>query len=435
MHYEDKIYDITALEMFKRLEVFFTEVGVPEFRRITVGGINRKSPLKFSEKIGEFKSRYAEHKAMPDIARLMTLINGVRNDIVHPHDLKRLVDFSIEPVVVLGRLTDFERFRDKCIQLENLLHKPPFEKHTGMSEIMIPTLKYEMGNLGDIIKHGLLAEFTDWHARGNARMVVADTFAGCPWGGNPRIVKRMENLAQASGGKAALIRAYTQGKAGWEKYPRYLGSGHLVARIGENHDKKITVLASDRDVNARANLLASGLGVINLPNDNDGFSILDDAVFDKHRPNMILLDPYGEFLREEFHAQFGKLRKIARLTESKPSLWVALFVLDMYPEIGRKRRQTVQETHDLYAVFRDTLFRNKAVYLRCPKAKESYIKGEKQYDAEIVLISEQLRNKNNPQIRDLLNRLRKFSQTATTAFEQEAGLLLTGDKKVEYREV
>lgn len=435
MHYEDKIYDITALEMFKRLEVFFTEIGVPEFRRITVSGINRKSPLKFSEKIDEFKLLYAGHKAMPDIARLMTSINGVRNNIVHPRDLKCLVDFSIEPVVVLERLTDFERFRDKCLQLENLLHKPPFEKHTGMSEMMIPTLKYEMGNLGDIIKHGLLSEFTDWYVRDKSRMVVTDTFAGCPWGGNPRIIKRMENLADASGGKAALIRAYTQGKAGWEKYPRYLGSSHLIIRIGQNRGKKITVLASDNDINARANLHASGLQMIKLPNDNDGFAILDDAVCDGHRPNLILLDPYGPFLREEFHSQFGRLQKIAKLTESKPFLWVALFILDMYPEIGRKHRQTVQETHDLYAVFRDTLFRDKAVYLRCPKAKESYIKGEKQYDAEIVLISERLRNKDDSQIRDLRNRLRAFSQAATVAFDKEKGLTLTGDKKVEYHEV
>ena len=438
MHYENKIYDITALEIFKRLEVFFAEAGVPESEpSIGDDGIVRERTLKFSDKIKYFQHLHRGCADMLKITRLMRGINHTRNEIVHPSALKEKVDSSIGPIVVLQELAGFERFRQKCIQLEELLHLPPFKKHTGMSEIMIPTLKYEMGNLGDIIKHGLLAELTEWWCvQGHTSpMVFADTFAGCPWGGSPLVTSRLLNLAEATRGNAALFRAYTEGKPGWEKYPRYLGSTHLVKRIRDNHNKKISLVVSDNDPNARSNLAASGLPVTQLSPDWDGFAILDDAVFAKHKPNVILLDPYGMFLRDEFHRQFSTLRRIAELTEANQNLWVVLFVLDMWPEIGKKHRHTVQETHDFYTAFRDTLFKGKGVYFHCPKARESRIKGESTYDAEVLLVSKKLENKDAPSIKELLQRLRQFSKTAAAALEKEQGLKLAGGGKVEYKEV
>lgn len=433
MHYEDKIYDITALEMFKRLEVFFTEMGVPELERVTVQGKARKRPRKFSEKVEDFRSRYSAHRTMPEIIRLMGEINGIRNRIVHPPHLKQLVDFSIEPIVVL-QLGDFEKFRHKCIQLEGMLQKPPFKKNTGMSDIMIPTLKYEMGNIGDIVKHGLLAEFVDWWCMwSKPRMVFADTFAGCPWGGNPNIHNRMQKLSDVSEGKAALVRAYKAGKD--EKYRLYLGSSHLASRVAKNCKKSIRLVVSDKDENARSNLAASDLQLASLPNGNDGFAILDKPVFSAHRPSLILLDPYGEFLREEFHSNCKILRKIADLTELQPNLWVTLFVLDMWPETGKTSRQTVQETHDRYAAFRDQCFKGKAVYLRCLKAKKSSVRGEKNYDMEVLLISKQLQGRNNADVKDLLRRLEVFAGMATNALAKEKGLVLAGGGKVECKEV
>ena len=165
MHYKNKIYDITALEIFKRLEVFFTRVGVPSGKQ------------SLDDKISQFKKlpRFAGHTAkVNSAAQLMRAINDKRNEIVHPPDMDIWTGSSIEPIVALKKRAKFKEFRDKCLKLEQLLSKPPFIKHIGMSEIMIPTLKYGMGNLGDIIKHGLLAEFAEWH---KLPMIVADTFA------------------------------------------------------------------------------------------------------------------------------------------------------------------------------------------------------------------------------------------------------------------
>ncbi|MGI9338021.1 MAG: hypothetical protein ACR2P4_05875 [Gammaproteobacteria bacterium] len=426
MHYKNKIYDITAVEMFKRLEAFLTRVGVPDCKQ----SLDKK--IKEFEKLPRFAGHTAKVKAATG---LMRQINNKRNDIVHPPNMAFWMDFSIEPIVVLKKRENFNDFRGKCLRLEGLLNQPPFNMYAGFNEVMIPTLKYGMGNLGDIVKHGLLAEFAEWH---ESPLKVTDTFAGCPWGGNYHINERMKYLEAASNGEAALMRAYSKKQGA--KYRLYFGSSHLIRRIGENCDKKITVLASDRDEDARANLKASGLDMIELPNDNnndnDGFAILDNAVFDEHRPNLILLDPYGRFLRDEYHSNGEKLREIAQLTETNPSLWVALFVLDMHPEGDDKEsRQTVRETHNRYNKLRNSLFRDKAVYLYCPKAKKPNIDGESEYNVAVLLISEQLKNKDDPKIRDLQNRLRAFSQTATAAFKKEKGLTLTGDKEVKYCEV
>ena len=53
-------------------------------------------------------------------------------------------------------------------------------------------LKYTIGNAGDIIKHGLLAEFVAWWSETHANRVLrmADPFGGCPWGNLEELVNR-----------------------------------------------------------------------------------------------------------------------------------------------------------------------------------------------------------------------------------------------------
>ena len=43
------------------------------------------------------------------------------------------------------------------------------------------TLPYDMGNAGDLLKHGVLAEHVRWHAVWACRFDFLDPFGGKPW--------------------------------------------------------------------------------------------------------------------------------------------------------------------------------------------------------------------------------------------------------------
>lgn len=64
--------------------------------------------------------------------------------------------------------------------------------------MMAQPLPYDMGNAGDLLKHGLLAEFTQWWCRLNAKPLrFIDPFGGRPWAVPPvpRVVERVTALA------------------------------------------------------------------------------------------------------------------------------------------------------------------------------------------------------------------------------------------------
>ena len=57
-----------------------------------------------------------------------------------------------------------------------------------MSENGMPRLPYDVGNAGDLLKHGVLAEFVRWRLKGNAQRNVRflDLFGGLPESVNVR---------------------------------------------------------------------------------------------------------------------------------------------------------------------------------------------------------------------------------------------------------
>src|SRR5260370_13279439 len=92
---------------------------------------------------------------------------------------------------------------------------------------------------GDLIKHGLLAEFTKWrcHIGGKAIRFV-DPFGGRPWADPPvpTVPQRIKLLSDL-----ALSAAQPSPET------RYYGSGHIVRHVAEVVGRRAEVLVSDRN--------------------------------------------------------------------------------------------------------------------------------------------------------------------------------------------
>ena len=286
MAYKDKIYDITALEMFKRLELFLDE---------KLGGHEkmREAYRTVDWKIKEFTK--GEKANRPDAEKRMNQLRKTRNDIVHPYARSARGKFRPHPEPILD-LDKFREFQKICYSLDKTY--PALR----MKEIMIPTLKYQMGNAGDIIKHGLLAEFVQWYkySKGGC-LQFADPFGGSPWG----------NLDSTVAGRLTMLKdtAFPKMK------DKYLGSSHLVRQVADDCGISVQIDISDNDKTARCNLensileFATDMKLIESLHENNGYDILSGD-----RPgqyNLILIDPYSEFLRDEFikdeHEHFSRI--------------------------------------------------------------------------------------------------------------------------------
>ena len=102
---------------------------------------------------------------------------------------------------------------------------------------MCHKLKYMMGNPGDIIKHGLLAEFVAWWGEtyDNRILRMAEPFGGCPWGVLEEPVKnRLEILSGT-----VLAEAQINGGKG----SKYLGSSHLIKQVAKERLQGFVVQA------------------------------------------------------------------------------------------------------------------------------------------------------------------------------------------------
>ena len=382
MAYKDKIYDITALEMFKRLELFLDE---------KLGGHEkmREAYRTVDWKIKEFTK--GEKANRPDAENLMNQLRKTRNDIVHPYARSARGKFRPHPEPILD-LDKFREFQKICYSLDKTY--PALR----MKEIMIPTLKYQMGNAGDIIKHGLLAEFVQWYKSSKGGCLqFADPFGGCPWRDIPQDSNLRKQLLALKG--TALSDAYPK------NYDLYWGSSHLVRVLSEKYNLKTKIYIYDRDDNARCNLENSiteykSVMEWDIPECVDGrpdaYAILDTQELPREY-NLILIDPYSEFLLEESRNKQKRLNAALSLANQYPNLFIAIFVLDMKNNY----------IHDKFVKFRkNALETGNLLSLRCPK-----LKGEK-YAYEMLLISGQLREKAAD---NLKIKLKKFAELANDA--------------------
>ena len=354
MQIEDFIYDAAVLKMGVCLERFLkhhSNVSSNDVRSM----------------IDEFCK--GDHKTR----RLMHEIWGKRIKVAHPqrHPLNERTD----------AIFDFKRFQEvRQIGLEldkRLKNINTTGDNTGMSEIMVSSsLPYDMGNAGDLLKHGALAAFVDWFLECRAKEIrYADPFGGRPWGYifKDETRRRMEDLS------SLLVIQYAQ--PDWRKNNKYYGSSHVVRKVAEAKDKDAVVFASDKDRLARSDLEASGIALIDKQfkgyKPKHGFDILNERYYGEF--DLILLDPFADFLLNEFggyrrETSTGHFDSISEAVKRNPELCVMLFVLH------------VEHFHNRYVGERNKI-RDFSFSMRCPKIEDTGVDGEAGYDMEVLLIS------------------------------------------------
>ncbi len=256
---------------------------------------------------------------------------------------------------------------------------------------------YKMGNAGDIIKHGLLAEFVEWWKDSNNKTLplrVADTFGGRPWGKNNDITNKLRDSEYC-----ALGRSYSEADG------KYLGSSHLIRQTAEKCGMSVDIDISDKSEDARCNLKNSILGhensmkMIKLPDGNNGYTILRDEQNPKQY-DIILIDPYREFLESEFEDEGAPkyFTRIIELIENPSNLFVAVFALDTDTE--------KKDVHERFDNFKIDKLSHCAFSLRCPKQESDT------YDFEILLISKQISDGKCDELRE---RLEHFASKVSEA--------------------
>ncbi len=110
------------------------------------------------------------------------------------------------------------------------------------------SLPYDMGNAGDLLKHGVLAETLRHRLifRPNQPIRFLDLFGGEPFGCgiSDEIVERVGKLSEC-----AFQDGQPDIRAG-----KYYGSGMLARKLGGSLGGHVSVFASDRDEGRREKL-------------------------------------------------------------------------------------------------------------------------------------------------------------------------------------
>jgi hypothetical protein len=230
--------------------------------------------------------------------------------------------------------------------------------------MMAQPLPYDMGCAGDLVKHGVLAEFTQWWCQLHTMpLCFADPFGGRPWVEPPvpRVAERVKALAGF-----ALFTA--------QPYPdvRYYGSGHLVRHAAQAVGQQAEVLVSDRDPAALHDLVTSGLTALQHPGFEaaDGFSILTTEV----DADLVLIDPFAPFLWEEAPIVLPQVDIASR------RMAIVVFVLIQDPMNVDGMRYATLKAHHLAHAW--TLY--------CPPLQHTVVKGESRYSSEVLLVAPHL---------------------------------------------
>jgi hypothetical protein len=226
-------------------------------------------------------------------------------------------------------------------------------------------LPYTMGNSGDLIKHGLLAEFIAWHIQNiDNTLKVYDPFGGRPWQApiHPEVLMRLNRL-ESCGLKSSQNSPDV-----------YFGSGHIIRHLNQLYSANISVLTSDRDETAREDLHNTGLPLIKLNGFEPGnaWTILS-AKRDTKEASLIILDPFYEL---EYINQ-SVLPKIQKTVTNTPTS-VALYVL--YEE---KEKALWAQFQKLNQSLSESGVRS--VSLECKAVANSSIKGESKFHSYVIL--------------------------------------------------
>ena len=277
------------------------------------------------------------------------------------------------------------------------------------------TLPYDMGNAGDLLKHGVLAEVVHWQCEQGVALRFIDLFGGKPWE-EPvpsKVARRVRGLGSACVLRAAQKTDIEDG--------RYYGSGWVVRNVGEATEcGTVRVLTTDRDQGHRELLRDSGLSLIteDFPNADlsDGYAAFEnDVIPNAKNGDLVLIDPFANFLRDDHRAP----RVIPLIAKMAKRAAVLLFALNLDPGnwVGRRFDKLLKE--HLPGAWR----------LTCPPLKHTRIKGESRYHSEVVLAAHWLgEGKGSGDTDALRKRLTAFA-------EQLAGVLELPAKQLSLRVV
>ena len=389
MQYEDIVYKAGILAMAVRLEGFLRKSLNNDDPDVTLGRL-----------IGE----YSQKNIDPGVLTVMNNINKYRNACAH------------SPIggIASNHQENFSSIRSQCAELDKLVGKFRGDPRRPGDVMISCSLRYDMGNAGDIIKHSILAEFAEWwrlESNEGKKLRYADPFGGRPWGEAKREAARRVRFMHQK--QCALARAQnaSQQLDELKRIATYYGSSHVVLNASQG---QATIFADDADKLAQADLKASGLGIIGEEKKlfpgykpGNGYEILKHA--QKAEINLILLDPYREFMRDEFLVSAGEKRfsAVVKAARKNPDLWIAVFVLDW------------QETSEKYKTFRNNELGERVIGLRCEPIKEGVLDGEDSYAMEMLLVSDRLRPEREKQ--DILNRLRNRIKAFENKFPVRGG--------------
>lgn len=190
-------------------------------------------------------------------------------------------------------------------------------------------LPYEMGNAGDLLKHGVLAEYIRWRCEQGSRVRFLDLFGGEP---REEVEERFKDRVLALPEASALRCAQTEIDRGW-----YLGSGLLARNAGAQH-----VLTNDRDSGHRRRLKEAGLvlladefqNCLAKANDRDAYRLLDLVVHELCADDLMLVDPFAEFPPKHVNDVLPRLAQAT--TERQATMLLVALNLNPRNRVGKR---------------------------------------------------------------------------------------------------
>ena len=234
-------------------------------------------------------------------------------------------------------------------------------------------LRYDMGNAGDLLKHGVLAEFVRWRREREESFRFIDLFGGEPWEDRPK--PEVASRVRAFPEYVALRASQPRIEAAHGR--RYYGSGHLVKNIADKTDSgNVRVLVSDSCPARRKRLKDSGLSLLDEKFSFDGYTAFKEIVLGDG--DLVLIDPFACFLRK------GKYKTvIPQIAEAiEQGAAVILFALNLDPcnSVGRKFEKLLED------------YLPRAWRMTMPPLRFPGIRGESKYHAEVVLAASVLKD-------------------------------------------
>lgn len=259
-------------------------------------------------------------------------------------------------------------------------------------------LPYDMGNSGDLIKHGMIAEIAKWWCEHNqGPFIFYDPFGGRPCVEPPHR-KVTERLAQLK--DCALVAAQPIPEI------RYYGSGHIIKEIVRYAGTTAQVLVSDRNEDAIHDLIRSGLERIDHEKftAENAYSILD-CNLTGNDASLLLLDPFADFL-ESYETILPKVIESVSFDE----VAITLFVLS---------DESTSLEYENFNILRRLGVTNKTIQFSfsCSQLKNTGIKGEERYQSEVILFLP--KKYRSLQLDGLIQNLKQYARTLTRVLNQE----------------